>query len=151
MPLRRSLDRLGVPEAGRRVDLPGRQRGDRVEADRDFVDRGRVAAVGADLGVDHGCVGGEAGDPDRVAVEVAGLRTGPSRRARTAASGRCTIGIRPTSSSPFSSAIPRSWMSRIAKSVRPAASSFGASVDSPGDLDVEVDPGVPVEASACAA
>ena len=37
-------------------------------------------------------------------------------------------------------------MSRIAKSVRPAASSFGASVDSPGDLDVEVDPGVFVEA-----
>ena len=37
-------------------------------------------------------------------------------------------------------------MSRIAKSVRPAASSFGASVDSPGAPDREVDPGPFVEA-----
>ena len=39
-------------------------------------------------------------------------------------------------------------MSRIAKSVRPAASSFGASVDSPGCVDRQVDPGVAVEALA---
>ena len=37
-------------------------------------------------------------------------------------------------------------MSRIAKSVRPAASSFGASVDSPGWRTWQVDPGVVVEA-----
>ncbi len=36
------------------------------------VDRRRVAAVGADLGVDHRFVGGQAGDADVVAVEVAG-------------------------------------------------------------------------------
>ena len=96
------------------------------------LDLGRVAAVGADLGVDHGFVGGQAGDADRVALEVAGAATGPSPRAITAASGRCTIGITPTRSRPRSRAIPRSWMSRIAKSARPAASSFGASVDSPG-------------------
>ena len=39
-------------------------------------------------------------------------------------------------------------MSRIAKSVRPAASSFGASVDSPGWRICEVDAGVVVEALA---
>ncbi len=75
-----------------------------------------------------------------------GLRTEPSARAITAASGRCTIGITPTRSRPRSRAIPRSWMSRIAKSARPAASSFGASVDSPGWWIVEVDSGVAVEA-----
>ena len=69
-----------------------------------------------------------------------GRRTGPSPRAITEASGRCTIGITPTTSRPCSRAIPRSWMSRIAKSVRPAASSFGASVDSPGSRTVRSTP-----------
>ena len=71
-----------------------------------------------------------------------------SPRAITEASGRWTIGITPTMSRPCSRAMPRSWMSRIAKSVRPAASSFGASVDSPGCVDRQVDAGVAVEALA---
>ena len=43
--------------------------------------------------------------PTRVAVEVARARDRPSARAMTAASGRCTIGITPTRSSPRSRAI----------------------------------------------
>ncbi len=74
-----------------------------------------------------------------------GRRTGPSARAITEASGALTIGITPTRSRPRSRAIPRSWMSRIANSARPAASSFGASVDSPGCWIRSADPGVLVE------
>ena len=71
-PRRAEGDRLRVPEAGRGVDPAGGEGGDGVEADRDPVDAGRVAAVGAQLGVDHGFVGGQAGDADGPALEVAG-------------------------------------------------------------------------------
>ena len=52
--------------------------------------------------------------------------------ASTAASGRWTSAITPTRSRPFSRAIPRSWMSRIAMSARPPWSSFSASVEALG-------------------
>ena len=71
-PCWRRATALGVPEAGRRVDLAGGQRGDRVEADRHPLHLCRVAAVGAHLGVDHRFVGGQAGDADGAAFEVAG-------------------------------------------------------------------------------
>ncbi len=52
--------------------------------------------------------------------------------ASTAASGRCTTAITPTTSLPRSRAMPRSWMSTIAISAPPLSSSFSASVDAVG-------------------
>ena len=65
-------DALGVPEPRRRIDLAGGQRRDGVEPDRDPVDLLGVTAVGAHLGVDDGFVGGQPGDADGAAVELAG-------------------------------------------------------------------------------
>ena len=58
--------------------------------------------------------------PTRLALEVARSAAAPAS-AITAASGRSTIGETSSRSSPRSSAIARSLMSRIAKSARPAS------------------------------
>jgi hypothetical protein len=60
--------------------------------------------------------------------------------ARTAASGSWAIDITPTMSLPFSRASARSWMSRTAKSVRPAVSSLAASLEDDGCCTSSVTP-----------
>jgi hypothetical protein len=62
---------LGVPEGRGRVDLARQQRGDGLEADRDLLDLGRVAAVATHDRAQDGIVGGQAGDPGALTLQVA--------------------------------------------------------------------------------
>ena len=141
-PLLLQLHALGVPEAGRGVDLAGGEIGDRVEADRDPVDRVRIDAAGAKDRVEHGVVGGDAGDADRLAREVGGrpdLVRVSRRSPRRAAAARC--GDRDQVEA-RSRAMPKSLMSITAKSARPASSSLALSAVLDGSWIVQVDPGV---------
>jgi hypothetical protein len=58
----------------------------------------------------------------------------------TAASGRWTTAITPTTSRPFSRAMARSWMSRIANWARPESSSLTLSVEDDGAWTRSVTP-----------
>ena len=130
---------LRVPECRRGIDAPCGQSGDRVEPDRHALDCGRVGAVGLEHGVEHRVVGRQAGDPDGPALQVSRppdfvAVARDDRRERA-----WTIGATPTMSSPRSRAMPRSLMSMIANSVRPASSSFGRVRRRAGLADLEVD------------
>ena len=67
----RERDALGVPERRRGVDAAREQRRDRLEADADLAHLVRIAAVAADDRAQHRVVGGEAGDADALALEIA--------------------------------------------------------------------------------
>ncbi len=69
---------------------------------------------------EHRGVARHAGDPDRLALQLAADR-GTADEATTAASGRSTMAMIPTIGAPRSRAMARSWMSRMAKSIRPAS------------------------------
>ena len=124
---------LGVPEGRRRVDPAGGERRDRLEADRRRLRGDRQRRPASRGPRQDGVVGGQPGDPDRRAEQV-GRRPdllavagdhgcqGYAGRWRRRRPGRL----------PARGRSPRSLMSMIARSARPAASSFGASVEAPG-------------------
>ena len=58
----------------------------------------------------------------------------------TEASGRSTMGRMPTTSSPRSRAMARSWMSRMAKLTRPVSSRRIASVEAEGAITCSLTP-----------
>ena len=88
----RAGDALRVPERGRRVDACRRRaRRPRRSRSSPASTRVRVGAAGLEHRVEHGVVGGQAGDADRAALEVAracGPRRGRRRSRRPAAAGR---------------------------------------------------------------
>ena len=77
MPWRRSATPSAFQKPVAASTLPAASEETALKPIVTLVDLGRVAAVGADLGVDHRFVGGQAGDADRVALEVAGAAHRP--------------------------------------------------------------------------
>ena len=123
------LDALHAPERGHGVHPLREQRLDGLEPDRDVPDRAGSPPAPA-RPTQHRVVGGQAGDADPPALEVArraDARARDHRRERLLHERHHAhdVGAR-------SRASPRSWMSRIAASARPDCSSLSASVDAPG-------------------
>ena len=127
-PLQR--DALGVPERGRGVDALGEQRLDGLEADRRRLHLVRVAAVVGDDRAQHRVVGRQPGDAGAAALEVA--RALDARLGDHGGERALDDRLHADEVAPRSRASPRSWMSRIAMSARPACSCLSASVDAPG-------------------